>query len=137
MTPEHQAKITAGIIQAQIGSPGVSDLIDKHIVEYFTRFKSYKDKFTYLEWYHIFLDFADKIPHLSTTPSIRENGIREAELIAKQKEYIEFLDNTIADNAPFLDFHGQHISKSELQKGVKLREEIERLSSPLPLSDKK
>lgn len=70
MTPEQQqSKIIAGIIQAQVGSPGVSDLIDKHIEEYFTRFKSYKDKFTYLEWYHIFLDFADKIPALSTPPA--------------------------------------------------------------------
>lgn len=68
---------------------------------------------------------------------LQEKGIREAELIAKQKEYIEFLGNTISDNAPFLDFHGQRTSNKEFQKGVKLREEIERLSSPLPLSDKK
>jgi len=50
------------LVQAQIGTSQQSNLIEEHLKEYFTRFASYKDKFTYLEWYHIFLDFLDKVP---------------------------------------------------------------------------
>lgn len=54
-------EITDLVIQAQIGSPEQSDLIEAHMKEYFTRWPSYQEKFTSLEWYHIFLDFYDKI----------------------------------------------------------------------------
>tara|TARA_R110000868_G_scaffold258484_1_gene516012 strand:+ start:95 stop:268 length:174 start_codon:yes stop_codon:yes gene_type:complete len=47
------------IIQAQIGTPQQHDIIQEHMNEYFKRWPSYKDKFTQLEWYHIFLDFMD------------------------------------------------------------------------------
>lgn len=49
------------IIQAQIGTHKQSSTIEDHMKEYFSRWSSYEDKFTSLEWYHIFLDFYDKI----------------------------------------------------------------------------
>lgn len=54
-------KIIDGMMRAQFGSPDISRLIDEHYKQYFSRYKSYQEKFTYLEWYHIFLDFADKL----------------------------------------------------------------------------
>lgn len=62
----------AKIIEAQIGTPDQSNLIEDHIKEYFTRFPSYEGRFTYLEWYHIFLDFLDKIPTPSPKDQPRE-----------------------------------------------------------------
>lgn len=58
---EGEKGLIAGIIQAQIGTRQQSDIIEEHMKEYFQRFASYQDRFTYLEWYHIFLDFCDTI----------------------------------------------------------------------------
>jgi hypothetical protein len=49
------------IVQAQVGTIEQHDLITKHMEEYFKRWPSYKDRLTQLEWYHLFLDFHDKI----------------------------------------------------------------------------
>lgn len=56
-----QSEIVSAIIQAQIGTPKQSDSISSHMEEYFKRFPSYRERFTGLEWYHIFMDFLDKI----------------------------------------------------------------------------
>jgi hypothetical protein len=52
--------IVARMVEAQCGSQEQHDIIQAHMDEYFKRWPSYKDKFTPLEWYHIFLDFYDK-----------------------------------------------------------------------------
>lgn len=51
--------IIQGIIKASVGSQAEHDIIQMHMDEYFTKFKSYKKKFSDLEWYHIFLDFME------------------------------------------------------------------------------
>lgn len=53
--------LTEKVIQGAIGTRGQSDAIEEHMKEYFKRWPNYKDRFTYLEWYHIFLDFYDKL----------------------------------------------------------------------------
>jgi hypothetical protein len=64
--PEEVDAVTKDIIArmsyAQFGSPDQSKAIEDHMKEFFTRFPSYKPKFTHLEWYHIFLDFLDHKP---------------------------------------------------------------------------
>jgi len=62
------ADIVDRIVQAQMGTPEQSDLISAHMEEYFKRFPSYRDKFTDLEWYHIFLDFLDALHALPPSP---------------------------------------------------------------------
>ncbi|HEY4207999.1 MAG TPA: hypothetical protein VGM31_14345 [Puia sp.] len=58
------------MFQAQYGSREISKLIDEHIEEYFKIWHTYKDKLTYLEWYHLFLNFADKITESKPSPVI-------------------------------------------------------------------
>lgn len=53
--------VIESMFHAQFGGRENCDIITAHMKEYFTRFKSYESKFTNLEWYHIFLDFLDKV----------------------------------------------------------------------------
>jgi len=52
-------EIIEAMTRAQFGTPSQISSIESHMQEYFTRWPNYKDKFTHLEWYHIFLDFSD------------------------------------------------------------------------------
>lgn len=73
----------ARMIQAQIGTKEQSDLISSHMDEYFKRFSSYRSKFTDLEWYHIFLDFSDKLNSLPPSPvDAKPFGLSDDELRA-------------------------------------------------------
>jgi len=59
--PIPESEIIARIIQAQIGTPSDSDLITEHMKEYFQRWPKYYPLLSDLEWYHVFLDFLDKV----------------------------------------------------------------------------
>lgn len=76
-------EIIEAITRAQFGTREQSDHIERHMAEYFTRWHTYKDKFTHLEWYHIFLDFYDSLPLLSEVSTLRS---KQAELVAEIKE---------------------------------------------------
>ena len=78
-----EGRIAKMAIQAQIGAPEQSSLIEEHMKEYFTRWPSYKSKFTDLEWYHIFLDFLDNVPVRSPQLNAGEVG---GNLLEKLKE---------------------------------------------------
>lgn len=54
--------LVEAIVTASIGTRQQHDIIQEHMDDYFTRFPSYKDKLTSLEWYHLFLDFTNKLP---------------------------------------------------------------------------
>lgn len=71
-------EIIEAITRAQFGTREQSDHIERHMAEYFTRWHTYKDKFTHLEWYHIFLDFYDSLPILSEVSTLRS---KQAELV--------------------------------------------------------
>jgi len=47
------------MFNAQFGGLERSEIIESHMKEYFTRWHTYKDKLTHLEWYHVFLDFME------------------------------------------------------------------------------
>lgn len=76
-------EIIEAITRAQFGTREQSDHIERHMAEYFTRWHTYKDKFTHLEWYHIFLDFYDSLPILSEVSTLRS---KQSELVAEIKE---------------------------------------------------
>jgi len=46
------------------------------------------------------------------------------------KDYINFLESRIIDNATFLDIHGMHASEREIERGKELRKAI--ADSPKP-----
>lgn len=92
------------IIQAQIGTPDQSNAIEAHMKEYFTRWPNYKERFTSLEWYHIFLDYeescqrmADKrIAELETAiESFNRSEANLREAIHSRDEHIKALKDFI------------------------------------------
>jgi hypothetical protein len=89
----HHDEIVAGIIQAQIGTRNQANLIEDHMKEYFTRWPGYESKFTNLEWYHIFLDFLDKVgafmeKQSPSTPPLTEEREKVISLIKLYKSQI-------------------------------------------------
>lgn len=64
-TKEQDAVIKDMIVTAAVGTQKQHDVIQAHMDEYFKRWPSYKDRLNSLEWYHLFLDFYDKITALS------------------------------------------------------------------------
>lgn len=45
------------LINRPVGTPEEQKLIDNHLKKLFEENPGYKPHFTYLEWYHMFLDF--------------------------------------------------------------------------------
>jgi hypothetical protein len=53
----------------------------------------------------------------------------QADLIRKQKEYIEFLGKHVSEGAIFQHIHGMHCPQDEVDKGVRFRAEIAELEA--------
>lgn len=59
--PPQKDPLVNMIVTASVGTQSQHDAIQAHMDEYFKRWPSYKDRLTELEWYHLFLDFSDKL----------------------------------------------------------------------------
>lgn len=100
LQPISDAELKAMIITAQIGTQSQHDFIVLHMEEYFKRWPSYREKLTDLEWYHLFLDFLDKMEANRHTLST-ERG----EVPGWFKEWIE-------QQVKGFSLHGRHNYKS-------------------------
>lgn len=52
--------IIEGMMRAQFGNRSDSEFVESFMKKYFEDWKSYKNRFTHLEWYHIFLECVEK-----------------------------------------------------------------------------
>lgn len=115
-------EIIEAITRAQFGTREQSNHIERHMAEYFTRWHTYKYKFTHLEWYHIFLDFYDSLPLLSEVSTLRS---KQAELVEENQRLKSQLKDYCNDC--------QHPTVNERQATElsKLRQENERYKEAL------
>lgn len=94
--------IVKAMSRAQFGSEQMSKDIEAHMKEYFQLWDSYKGRFNNLEWYHIFLDFYEKLESLNrlskTTPEVQES---QAEL------WEELIRDYFIDVNPLSSTHGE------------------------------
>jgi len=88
--------ITEMVVTVSVGTKDESRLIEEHMKEYFTKWHTYEGRFTSLEWYHIFLDFLEKVQENMIKPLQQQLSSCRKE-IERQKSLVQSALSTIED----------------------------------------
>lgn len=104
------------MFNAQFGGEEACNIIEAHMREYFERWPNYKDRLTHLEWYHLFLDFYEKI---NTENESLKQSLRE-------------LIEISGENLPYVrEYYRQYYTRTLLSQIQKTEAAINRAKSKL------